>query len=67
MAQYEIKVIGPITNEQKMGVAFSKNSPLLLEEFNKYFKQIKENGTYNKLVEKYYPDVFNYYGNFFTK
>lgn len=63
----EIKVIGPITNEQKMGVAFSKNSPLLLEEFNKYFKQIKENGTYNKLVEKYYPDVFNYYGNFFTK
>lgn len=63
----EIKVIGPISEKQRMAVAFRKSSPLLLTEFNKYFKKIKENGTYDKLVEKYYPDVFYYYGDFFKK
>lgn len=61
----EIKIIGPISFDQRMGVAFRKNSPNLLSEFNKYFKKIKNDGTYNKLVEKYYPDVFYYYGSFF--
>ncbi len=63
----EIKVIGPISENQLMGVAFRKTSPLLLNEFNKYFKKIKEDGTYNKLVLKYYPDVFQYYRDFFKQ
>ena len=63
----EIKVIGPISKNQEMAVAFSKNSPLLLEEFNKYFEEIKKDGSYNKLVQKYYPDVFDYYETFFNK
>ncbi len=63
----EIKVIGPISKNQEMAVAFNKNSPLLLEEFNKYFEEIKKDGSYNKLVEKYYPDVFDYYKSFFYK
>ena len=61
----ELKVIGPVSNNQAMGVAFRKNSSELLKEFNKYFKKIKDDGTYNKLVEKYYPDVFQYYEDFF--
>lgn len=61
----EIKVIGPISQKQTMAVAFRKNSPELLNEFNKYLKKIREDGTYNKLVRKYYPDVFDYYGDFF--
>ena len=61
----EIKVIGPISKKQIMGVAFRKTSPELLKEFNKYFKMIRDDGTYNKLVQKYYPDVFDYYGDFF--
>lgn len=61
----EIKVIGPISQNQTMGVAFRKTSPQLLEEFNIYFKKIREDGTYNKLVQKYYPDVFQYYEDFF--
>ena len=48
-----------------MGVAVRKTAPKLLAEFNKYFEKIKKDGTYNKLVEKYYPDVFYYYGDFF--
>ena len=63
----EIKVIGPISQDQEMAVAFSKDSPLLLNEFNKYFNEIKKDGSYNKLVQKYYPDVFDYYETFFNK
>lgn len=61
----EIKVLGPISSNQEMGVAFRKESRELLKEFNKYFEKIKKDGTYNKLVEKYYPSVFYYYSDFF--
>lgn len=61
----EIKVIGPISQNQLMGVAFRKTSPLLLNEFNKYLEKIKDDGTYNKIVLKYYPDVFQHYRSFF--
>lgn len=61
----EIKVIGPISEEQYMGIGFRKDSTELLKEFNKYFAIIKKDGTYNKLVEKYYPSIFDYYLEFF--
>lgn len=61
----EIKVLGPISEDQFMGVGFKKESKELLEEFNKYFSKIKEDGTYNKMVRKYYPSIFYYYDDFF--
>ncbi len=61
----EIKVIGPVSEDQLMGVAFRKDSPELLAEFNKYFAKIKKDGTYTKIVEKYYPSIFDYYAEFF--
>ena len=63
----EIKVIGPVSEEQVMGVGFRKDSPKLLAEFNKYFDSIKKDGTYEKMVLKYYSGVFSYYPNFFNK
>lgn len=63
--QGEIKILGPVSTEQLMGVAFRKESEELSNEFNKYFKKIKEDGIYTKLVEKYYPSVFYYYSDFF--
>lgn len=62
----EIKVIGPVSPEQYMAVAFRKNSPQLRKAFNVYLKQIREDGTYNKMVQKYYPNVFHFYGSFFS-
>lgn len=62
----EIKVIGPVSQNQTMGVAFRKTSPQLRAAFNQYFKAVKQSGEYNKLVEKYYPSVFNFYGDFFN-
>ncbi len=63
----EIKIIGPISEPQVMGVAFPKSSPLLLKAFNEFFTQIWQNGTYRTLVEKYYPSVFLYFEDFFDK
>ena len=63
----EIKIIGPISHEQLMGVGFPKSAPELLKEFNNFFRQIWKDGTYRLLVEKYYPSVFLYLGDFFDK
>lgn len=60
-----IKVIGPISPMQKMAPAFAKESPKLREAFNQFYAQSQKDGTYRKLVEKYYPTVFTYYGDFF--
>jgi ABC-type amino acid transport substrate-binding protein len=61
----KIKIIGPISDKQDMAAAFSKDSPALLGEFNKFMKIIKKNGTYLRLVKKYYPFAANYFPEFF--
>lgn len=61
----ELKVIGPISGKQEMGPAFRKDSPKLRAAFNEYFEQIQKDGTYFKMVEKYYPAVFMYFPDFF--
>jgi ABC-type amino acid transport substrate-binding protein len=61
----KIKVIGPVSPEQRMGCAFAKTSPLLRDAFNEFFRQCKKDGTYQRLVKKYYPTIFTYYSSFF--
>ena len=60
-----IKVIGPITPQQEMGSGFAKSSPLLRAAFNTFFEMCRANGTYRRLVEKYYPSVFLFFPEFF--
>lgn len=60
-----LKVIGPLSKQQRMGVAFAKSSPELRKAFNQWFAGIWKDGTYAKLVKKYYPAVFTYYPEFF--
>lgn len=62
-----IKIIGPISDEQKMAVGFRKNSPQLRHAFNQYLQQIRADGSYNKLVKKHYPTVFHYYQDYFDR
>ena len=61
----KIKIIGPISDKQDMAAAFSKDSPALLGEFNKFMKKIKKDGTYLRLVKKYYPFATSYFPEFF--
>lgn len=62
----KLKVIGPISGYQIMGAGFRKNSPKLLEAFNRYLKKINSDGSYNKMVKKYYPTALIYYPDFFN-
>lgn len=62
-----LKVVGPVSNEQRMAAGFRNDSPELLRAFNSYLKSIREDGSYNKLVFKYYPTVFDYYADFFQR
>lgn len=62
----QIKV-GPITGIQDRGVGFRKDSPQLREAFNRFFATINRDGTYLRLVQKYYPTVLDYYPDYFKR
>ena len=61
----KLKVIGPLSEQQGMGVGFAKSSPELRKAFETFMAKCWQDGTYVKLVKKYYPAVFAYYGEFF--
>jgi len=63
----KIKVIGPISTMQDMSVAFSKESPKLRIAFNKFLQKSRTDGTYDRLVKKYYPFAPSYFPEFFKK
>lgn len=61
----QIKVIGPISDEQIMAVGFRKTSPELRQAFNAFLESMKRDGTYASLVRKYYPSASRYFPEFF--
>ena len=63
----KLKVVGPVSNEQRMAAGFRQDSPELLRAFNTYLKSIREDGSYNRLVAKYYPTAFDFYADFFQR
>ena len=62
----QIKVIGPISGLQEMAVAFPKDTPKLRDAFNSFLREIKADGTYLRLVQRYYPTVLRYYSDYFS-
>lgn len=62
----KIKIIGPVSEKQVMGAAFTKDSKELLEEYNRFIKKITNDGTYMKIVKKYYPSAVFYFPSFFN-
>lgn len=61
----QIKVIGPISEEQLMAAGFRKTSPELRKAFDEFLAGIKADGTYMKLVQKYYRSAPRYLPDFF--
>jgi ABC-type amino acid transport substrate-binding protein len=61
-----IKVLGPISEEQEMAAAFPPDAPQLRDAFNAYLRQVKTDGTYDRLVRKYYPGIHSYFPAFFA-
>lgn len=62
-----IKVIGPVSEHQDLAAAFPKDAPRLRDAFNDYLAKIKADGTYDRLVDKYYPGVRRYFPDFFAR
>jgi ABC-type amino acid transport substrate-binding protein len=65
--QGHIKVVGPFSEPQHMAAAFAKDAPALREAFDAFLLKLKKDGTYNELVRKYYPGVWNYFPEFFEQ
>lgn len=61
----KIKVLGPISRHQNLGAAFPKDAPELRKAFDDYLLKIQANGTYDKLVDKYYPGIRRLFPDFF--
>jgi len=63
----KIKVLGPISPEQKLASAFRQSGPKLRDAFDVYLVKIKADGSYDALVDKYYPGIRRYLPDFFAK
>jgi ABC-type amino acid transport substrate-binding protein len=63
----QIKIIGPISGEQRLAAAFPKSSPELRKAFDEYLVAFKADGRYDKLVDKYYPGIRRYFPAFFAR
>ncbi|EEW23715.1 transporter substrate-binding domain-containing protein [Rhodobacter ferrooxidans] len=61
----QIKILGPISEPQVLATAFPKDAENLRDAFNNYLRQIKQDGTYDALVDKYYPGVRSFFSDFF--
>jgi ABC-type amino acid transport substrate-binding protein len=62
-----IKIIGPMSEPQELAAAFPKSAAELRAAFDAYLTRIKADGTYDKLVDKYYPGVRHYFPDFFSR
>jgi ABC-type amino acid transport substrate-binding protein len=63
----KMKIIGPISPRQEMGVAFPKSSPKLREAFDIFLAKSIKDGSYMALVKKYYPTAPAFFPEFFRK
>ena len=63
----QIKVIGPISDEQLMGAGFRKTSPQLRQAFDEFFTGLQKDGTYMRLVHKYYRAAPRYLPDYFSQ
>jgi ABC-type amino acid transport substrate-binding protein len=61
----KIKVIGPISQRQEMAVAFPQASTKLREAFNRFLVQSRKDGSYERIVKKYYPTAFASFPEYF--
>lgn len=62
-----IKVIGPVSTEQRLATAFPLSSPELRKAYDAFLARMKADGTWDALVDKYYPGVRLFFPEFFAQ
>jgi ABC-type amino acid transport substrate-binding protein len=60
----EIKVIGPVSEPQEMAPAFRPGDTDLRDAFDRYLAERRADGSFDRLVLKYYPFVTDYFPDF---
>lgn len=55
-SKQSVKVIDIPLTQEEYAFGVDKNQPELLEEVNKFIAQIKEDGTYDKIINNYFGD-----------
>lgn len=63
----KLKIIGPVSEKQVMAVGFPKDAPQLLEAYDAFLKKTKRDGTYMRLIKKYYPSAPFFFPDFFKQ
>jgi ABC-type amino acid transport substrate-binding protein len=63
----QLKIIGPVSERQVMGAGFPQDSPQLLAAYNEFLAKAKKDGTYRKLIKKYYPSAPLFFRDFFGR
>jgi ABC-type amino acid transport substrate-binding protein len=62
-----LKVIGPVSERQRMGVAFRRGAPQLRAAFDAFLDGIRRDGTYDRMVAAYFPEAPVVFPEFFGK
>jgi ABC-type amino acid transport substrate-binding protein len=62
----KVKVIGPVSVRQHMGVAFPRDAPRLREAFETFLSEARRDGTYRRLIQAYFPEAPIYFPDFFA-
>jgi ABC-type amino acid transport substrate-binding protein len=62
-----LKVLGPVSGRQEMGVAFRKESRELRGAFTRFLADAQRDGTYQRLIQKYFPEAPVYFPDFFVR
>ncbi|MFV0347546.1 MAG: transporter substrate-binding domain-containing protein [Halodesulfovibrio sp.] len=53
----KLKVIGPISEKQQIAMAFAPESQELLEAFNAFLHSCMNDGSYDVIINRYYPEA----------
>jgi ABC-type amino acid transport substrate-binding protein len=61
-----IKVLGPISEPQTMAAAFDPGHEELRQAYDAFLAEIMADGTYDALIDRYYPAVRSFFPDFFA-
>jgi ABC-type amino acid transport substrate-binding protein len=61
-----LKILGPITDRQLMAAAFPADAPRLREAYATFLAKAQLDGSYLRLVRRYYPAAAGHFPSFFS-
>jgi ABC-type amino acid transport substrate-binding protein len=59
-------VVGPVSPVQEMAAAFRKDSPELRKAFDAFLVAARKDGTYDRLLARYFPRAGSYFPGYFS-